>query len=338
MVMNRLGIVGCGITGAVTAMLLKHEIPHLNIVILEKSKGTGGRMSTSRSSFGSSVDLGAQFITKTCNLTKTQEKFYHHLLEDGILQPMPENIEGLRSISSAVGHFICPQGSGSLVKYFLKKSECEILFEHKVTKISSSNEKWKTSCENGTTHEFDALILTIPVPQVLQLDGLTPYLENDQLENLKSVEYCSRYAVGFFYKNEPSFFKDVLWCAKFLSDDIIRYCSLDVHKRKATTLPSVVFHTSKEFGKAYIDQDTSVVQDIIVQRIQELFPQMPIPEEIKCHKWRYSQVEKNYCSEQGCTVLSHKPLLICGGDGFFHSNFEGCFASAESIVKKTVKK
>ncbi|GFY50638.1 renalase [Trichonephila inaurata madagascariensis] len=176
--MNRLGIIGCGITGAITAMLLKQEIPNVNIVILEKSRGTGGRMSTSRSSFGSSVDLGAQFITKTSNLSKTQEKLYHHLLQDGVLEPMPENVEGLRSISSATGHFICPQGSGSLVKYFLKRLDCDILFEHRVTKISSSNSKWKTVCENGATHEFDALILTIPVPQILQLDGLTSYLES----------------------------------------------------------------------------------------------------------------------------------------------------------------
>ncbi|GFY57864.1 renalase, partial [Trichonephila inaurata madagascariensis] len=159
----------------------------------------------------------------------------------------------------------------------------------------------------------------------------------EQLENLKAVEYCSRYAVGFFYKNESSFFKDVLWCAKFLSDDIIRYCALDVNKRRATGLPSVAFHTSKEFGKAYIDQDASVVQDIIIQRIKQIFPELPVPEEIRCHKWRFSQVEKKYC-EQGCTVLSHKPLLICGGDGFLQSNFEGCIASAESIVQKFVKK
>ncbi|GBO07437.1 hypothetical protein AVEN_182998-1 [Araneus ventricosus] len=72
--MHRLGIVGCGITGAVTAMLLKQSMPYLNIVILEKSKGTGGRMCTSRSSFGNTVDLGAQFITKSSNLTSTQEK------------------------------------------------------------------------------------------------------------------------------------------------------------------------------------------------------------------------------------------------------------------------
>lgn len=39
--MHRFGIVGCGLTGAVTAMLLKQRLPNVNITILEKSKGSG---------------------------------------------------------------------------------------------------------------------------------------------------------------------------------------------------------------------------------------------------------------------------------------------------------
>lgn len=39
--MSRLCIIGCGLTGAVTASLLKQHLPHVQVVILEKSKGTG---------------------------------------------------------------------------------------------------------------------------------------------------------------------------------------------------------------------------------------------------------------------------------------------------------
>ncbi|XP_055932525.1 renalase-like isoform X2 [Argiope bruennichi] len=294
-------------------------------------------MCTSRSSFGSTVDLGAQFITKSSNLTSTQEKLYNHLFDEGILQPMPENVEGLRSLPSAVGHFICPSGSGSLVKYFLKKAGCEILFGHKVIKINPSNEKWETLCENGASHAFDAVVLTIPVPQILQLDGLIPHVERDQIEKLKAVKYCSRYALGFFYDSESSFFKDISWCAKFINDDIIRYCAIDVHKRKGTGLPSVVFHTSKEFGASYIDENADAVQDLIVKRIEQLFPQMPKPNEIKFQKWRYSQAKKIYCEKQACLVASNKPLLIFGGDGFSNSNFENCVLSAENIAQKIIE-
>ncbi|KFM62964.1 Renalase, partial [Stegodyphus mimosarum] len=60
---------------------------------------------------------------------------------------------------------------------------------------------------------------------------------------------------------------------------------------------------------------------------------MPKPSCIKVHKWRYSQVEKSYIGKPGCLVVSTSPVLICGGDGFSCSTFEGCILSAESIVK-----
>ncbi|GIY78337.1 renalase [Caerostris extrusa] len=65
----------------------------------------------------------------------------------------------------------------------------------------------------------------------------------------------------------------------------------------ASGLPSIVFHTSKEFGKKYIDENAETVQDIITQRIKTLFPDIPIPAETKFHKWRYSQVEKKVITE-----------------------------------------
>lgn len=36
-------------------------------------------------------------------------------------------------------------------------------------------------------------------------------------------------------------------------------------------------------------------------------------------------------------MLSKAPLLIIGGDGFSHSNFEGCIISSENIVENFVK-
>lgn len=39
--MSRLCVVGCGLTTAITVSLLKQRIPHLQVIILEKSKGTG---------------------------------------------------------------------------------------------------------------------------------------------------------------------------------------------------------------------------------------------------------------------------------------------------------
>lgn len=68
---HRLLIVGAGLTGSVSAALLRRKFPKelLDITVWEKSRGAGGRMNTNRfpgdSKGLSSVDLGAQYISAT---------------------------------------------------------------------------------------------------------------------------------------------------------------------------------------------------------------------------------------------------------------------------------
>lgn len=65
---HRVTIVGSGLTGALTAYRLKKTLQEdVAVTILEKSRGAGGRMSTSRSANDPHLtcDLGAQYISAT---------------------------------------------------------------------------------------------------------------------------------------------------------------------------------------------------------------------------------------------------------------------------------
>lgn len=72
----RLLIVGAGLTGAMTTALIKHNFPtEVKIDVWEKSLGAGGRMKTHRAPDGkSSVDLGAQYVTRTSQYAKKHER------------------------------------------------------------------------------------------------------------------------------------------------------------------------------------------------------------------------------------------------------------------------
>lgn len=50
--------------------------------------------------------------------------------------------------------------------------------------------KWKLLCENKSDFEFDAVILTIPVPQVLQIEGIISYIQG--LIYLYCICFCFR--------------------------------------------------------------------------------------------------------------------------------------------------
>ncbi len=73
----RLLIVGAGLTASVTSALIKQHLANASVEvhIWEKSRGIGGRMNTNRLLDGkASVDLGAQYITKSSQYAEKHKK------------------------------------------------------------------------------------------------------------------------------------------------------------------------------------------------------------------------------------------------------------------------
>ena len=72
---------------------------------------------------------------------------------------------------------------------------------------------------------------------------------------------------------------------------------------------------------------------MMIDHLKEVIPNLPEPSSTKCHRWRYSQVSNPAEGVYGCIALCSSPLLIAAGDGFVHSNFDGCVESALSVVE-----
>lgn len=157
----------------------------------------------------------------------------------------------------------------------------------------------------------------------------------------------------------------VMWCVQLLNWNTLQKSfkqnQLNVHVYIHSDVPdrgpSLVVHTSVSFGLEHLEKDKEEVQSIILQELYKLLPDLPQPISIKCQKWRYSQVSSEkfwtfrsptqssqwslwhplqvLTAAPGCpgqmTILE-RPLLVCGGDAFSHSNFDGCVESALSVL------
>ncbi|KAJ8366149.1 hypothetical protein SKAU_G00149800 [Synaphobranchus kaupii] len=171
--MSRVLIVGAGLTGSLCACLLRREMQNkVKIVVWDKSRGAGGRMSTSRSPSNAActADLGAQYITATPFYAQIHQSFYEELLSHGILKPLVAPVEGMIK-KDDLRDFVTPKGVSSIVKHYLRESGAEVLFEHCVTHIHQKGAGWEVRRTGGAAEEFDAVVLTMPVPQILQLQG-----------------------------------------------------------------------------------------------------------------------------------------------------------------------
>ncbi|XP_074647635.1 renalase-like isoform X2 [Tubulanus polymorphus] len=331
-------VVGCGMTGAVTAFLLSKLNPQ-KLMISCWDKARGGRMSTSRNkeNVNQTVDLGAQYISVTPHYQHIHKKFYDDLLSTELLIPFTGLIEGSRH-GEGTKNFVAPKGMNSLVKHFLSMSGANTHFNRTVKQITDINGKWQVKTDDGLTESFDCVIMTPPVPQILQMGGDIQQLIESQpvIHNcLKNVKYSSRYALGLFFADGAEI--DVPWTASYVTENpCIRYIAIDNKKRGKVGGASMVVHTSVPFGIQYLESDKDDVQPIILDHLKTLLPRLPEPSEIKCQKWRYSQVKQSYTDSPGYVELKSDPILLCGGDAFVHSNMDGCLSSALKIVNRFV--
>jgi renalase len=88
------------------------------------------------------------------------------------LEPLNCRIEGLKEFPEGTRHFVAPAGTNSVVKHFFADGGHQVFFERHIVAIDlQADDKWLVKTKSGQEQVFDAVILTMPVPQILQLKG-----------------------------------------------------------------------------------------------------------------------------------------------------------------------
>ncbi|XP_007520821.1 renalase [Erinaceus europaeus] len=336
--MARALVLGAGLSGSLVAALLSRGATRpLQLAVWDQAADSGGRMVTARSPHDPrcTVDLGAQYITCTPYYAKKHHRFYDELLACGVLKPLTAPIDGMVTKEGDC-NFVAPGGISSIINHYLKESGAELCFGQRVTHISLRNGTWEVISESGSSEQFDLVVLTIPVPQILQLQGdIVHLISESQRQQLESVSYSSRYALGLFYEAGTKI--DVPWAGQYIScNPCIRFISIDNKKRDIDSPeigPSLVIHTTVPFGLAYLEHRAEDVQALILQQLENVWPGLPPPVATTCRKWRYSQVTNAVTNDPGQMTVHHRPFLVCGGDGFTQSNFDGCLTSALCVLE-----
>ncbi|XP_062502835.1 renalase-like [Corticium candelabrum] len=232
----------------------------------------------------------------------------------------------------------------SIVNYCVAASGYSVLYNTRLEKLSVADDGMiKTltlESENGYVASYNAVVITIPVPQALALDGVLELLDKKPIlkKNLECVHYSSRYAVALHF--ESDFEIPVPWTAKYVcGNDAIRFVCWDSRKRNPQSggPHSLLVHSSVPFAVEHLEEERAKVEETLIDRVQMLFSWLPKPTWSRCHRWRYSQVKQSYSGIPGYVTIGQSPPLLFGGDGFNHSNFDGCVESAAQIVNALIK-
>lgn len=90
-------------------------------------------------------------------------------------------------------NYINPNGLDRIIEFYTRDSTKFFLKGLSDLTYDSMTSKWIATCTSGSINIYEGIVLTIPAPKILELQGnYQNYLPDSFVDRLKSVQYSSR--------------------------------------------------------------------------------------------------------------------------------------------------
>lgn len=317
-------IIGAGVSGLTLAHQLK--VQQKKIMIIEKSKGIGGRIATRRAG-DFTFDHGAQFLKFS---TQSGDRNFIGLADKVLpLASLEKWFESSDSI-----YFAKAKGLTQFAKSFHLAEQ--IVFEQKVIHLKPmSDQGWEVQAESGQKWLARTVVLSAPLPQSLEL------LKQSQIKypkELNLIHYACA-CVGLFgfsesvplIDREETGQKSQTMYMQELSSSIFsvsNQMSKGVSKVPAFTVVMQPQFSQSEWAKP----DQEILENIEYELKQQNKINIRFD---KCEfrqlkKWKYSHPTSQYKSLH---VSLNKDSLFIMGDAFGGGSVPGAIRSSISLFE-----
>ncbi len=294
----------------------------IEVKILEKSRGVGGRMATRRFKQGV-FDNGAQFF----NAWDTKFQQWVDLwIKEKAASVWFRSLRKLDDRPNDEGHprYRGRRGITSVAKYLAR--DLDIRLQTRVKLVSKVRESWVVHTENGEEFIARQIVLSCPIPQSLNLlelgDVTIPTLEYN---TLKAIEYHSC-ITGLVLLDSHSAIPSP-GGMKFEKGDI-QWLGDNSQKGISPISTAITIHASHDFSRKNFDLPAEELIDQLVEPAKPWLGQKI--EDWQIHKWRYSQPVNLYPA-QFLEFPEHSGLFMIG-DAFGGARIEGAALSGIELA------
>jgi len=330
----RIAIIGAGLSGITLAENLKDVA---DIVIFEKSRGIGGRITT-RFSKPFYFDHGAQYFTAK---TAEFQEFLKSPISEGFVKEwnldcceIDLKAKKLQKIVKK-SYYVGSPKMNELCKYFARKFPENVVIKLKtrVVKISKNFGKWQIFDENNNYHdEFDLVISTIPPQQAIEI--IPPQFK--YFEDIKNYQMIGCYSLMLALKEKP----DIKWNAVSAKNSKINWISFDSSKpnrilgkdEDGNEHYCFLINSNNEWAQKHIEDDQEFVENEMIleaQKIMKFSPENVVFSNL--HKWRYANIGEQKGDK---SLYDEKNKIAVCGDWLIQAKVESAFLSATDLVKK----
>ena len=303
-------IIGAGLSGLNIAKKIK-ELDLGEALILEKSRGIGGRMATRRT-LNTKFDHGAQFYRVKPDISN----LHQHWIQ--------KEISHQWFVSELGEHWCAKLGMTALAKSL--GEGIEIALEKQVRTIELDNNLWKIVSDKDETWLCKKIIITAPLPQTIKLlEDLSTKgkLDLEALKAVKKINY-TKALIGLVTLQED------IEISEYQEFKEGAFFSISNQKlKKVSDVPAFTLTMSPEFSEEFFDQDEELIMGQILKEFKTKYGSALIKSsELK--KWRYCQPTskyKNYFLE-----IAENLYLI--GDAFGGSSLLGALRSSDALADR----
>ncbi|XQQ06323.1 MAG: NAD(P)/FAD-dependent oxidoreductase [Leptolyngbya sp. IPPAS B-1204] len=314
-------VIGAGLAGLVCAQQLQQS-GH-RVVVVEKSRGVGGRLATRRLQ-GTCADHGVRYLDEQGPLTRN---LIQALWQQDILHRWTDQLYCLQAETLAVTeskpYYTATTGLTAAAKFLA--SGLAIRHGQRVQALTPIDDRWQISLEATAAQPTSYLtagsvVVAVPAPQALTL--VQPLLEYgfplELVQAIQTVEFDPCYSVIATYPLERQSEIDQLpWQAISLEGATqipdLAWLSLDSTKRPGTVPPVLVAHSTATFAQSDLEaNDLRPIGQHLLAQAATLVPWLATPTEVQVHRWRYAFTRRPLQQRYLATEL---PLpLVCSGD------------------------
>ena len=313
-------VVGAGIAGLTAAAALRER--GRSVLVLEKSRGLGGRAATRRRG-DLRIDHGAQFFTVRDPRFRARVDAW---LAAGDVAVWTRGVPVWRPDAGwtepgpdAHPRYAPPAGMSALGR--LLGAGTDVRREAPVAQVAATARGWRATLADGSAVEARAALLTAPAPQARALLADAP-LAPGVADALERIAFDPCFAVLAGYDDAPS----PAWPAvRVEGHPDLAWVAHDGSRRAAAgARPTVlVLHATPAFSRAHLETPREAVADALLEAATALAPWADRPTWRDVHRWRYARPVAAHPEP----YLAAAPGLVVAGDAFGSDRVEGAFLS-----------
>ena len=321
-----IAIIGAGIAGAACASALT-QAGH-NVVVFDKGRSAGGRMSSKRTDKGY-IDLGAQYFTARSTEFNQQCKRWLNQQVIDVWQgrlAVYQNAGLSESADDTVRYIGLPsmhKPVQQLLQNIDLRSHCCI------DAIEFDGQYWQLYSQHQLMGRFDKLVLALPQQQAAQLlakmlpdqpfladvfaeQALLPCWAADiELDTPSTVAFD-----GIFVKNDPV----LSWVARQSS------------KAGRAAGEHWLLHFSPLFSQLHIEASFSQIAAVSLAQLQRILGHDLNGQVSLCHRWRYAQQASEF-PQYGYIYQKTLGLGLCG-DWLNGGRVENAWLSGQQLAQE----